>query len=175
MSRFNTTGLSGDRVLVTGTDEQAQPRQVILDATEFNQYWTNDLTKKAAADFDAAVEAFFAPLMDAADKVEAATKKMHDPAFYVVVQESSPGSEEKHEILHKLGKDTVVLRMLHEGNTARLLWVGDSIEVLALPDQAPAFAVPFASPTQTDPGPTDGDAYDVNVVRDVNIVNVDRD
>lgn len=169
MARFNTTGLSGDRVLVTGSDEQGQSRQVILDATEFNHYWKQDLQEKAAQAFDAAVEAFFAPLTDAAEKVEAELRTAHDPAFYVVVQESSPGSQEKHEILHKLGKDTVVLRMLHEGNTSRLLWVGDSIEVLALPSQA----VAFASPTQTDPQDTDGDAY-VNI-KDVNVVNVDSD
>ena len=149
MARFNTTGLSGDRVLVTGTDEAGESRKVILDAAEFNTYWTNDLTKKAAEEFDRAVEAFFAPLTDAAEKVEAAVKTQHDPAFYVVVQEGTPGTTEQHEILHKLGKDTVVLRMLHEGNTARLLWVGDSIEVLALAEQSPAFGAQFAAPTES--------------------------
>lgn len=142
MSTFNTTGLSGDRVLVTGKDSNDIGRQVILDATEFNQYWATDLQKKAADAFDAAVEAFFAPLTEAAEKVEQELKTQHDPAFYVVVQESSPGSDEQHEILHKLGKDTVVLRMLHEGNLDRLLWVGDTIEVLALPTQAAPFAGP---------------------------------
>jgi len=134
---FNTQALAGDRVLVTGTDQQSASHQVILDAAEFNALRARDAQLEAADSFDDAVVAFFAPLTEAAAKAEEAAKPVLDPATFIVVQEHVSGTPHVHEELHFLQRDTVVLRLIAQGNTSRLLWVGDSIEVLEFVPPAP--------------------------------------
>lgn len=135
---FNTTELANDRVLVTGEDAQGYPSKKILDAKEFNALKLRDAQAGAVEEFDASVEAFFAPLTEAAERVQAAQKITLDPAFFITIQEGEAGTAAKQEILHQLGQDTVVLRLIEQGNTARLIWVGDDIEILAANAVAPA-------------------------------------
>lgn len=134
---FNTTELAGDRILVHGNDLNGTAHQVILDAAEYNALRREQALKQAAGTFDAKVEEFFAPLTEAAEEVEAAKKFTPDPAFYIVEQEHEVGAPHQHEVLRSLTKDTAVLRLIEQGNTARLLWVGDTIEVLAQSTPAP--------------------------------------
>jgi hypothetical protein len=138
MSTFTTTGLSGHRVLVTGEDAFGTRRTCVLNSTEYDALNLEAKQKELAGEFDSAVEAFFAPLTEAAEKIETMMKTVEDPAFFVVVQEEVPGTEAKREILHHMDKDTVILRFLASGDTSRLIWVEDTIEILALPSSGPA-------------------------------------
>lgn len=127
---FRTTALAGNRILVDGNDG-VDNHKVILDAEEFNGLHTRDLQLAAGEAFDKAVEDFFAPLTAASEALATAAKPDRDPAFFIVIEEGSVGSVEQREIVHYLEKDTVVLRLIEQGSTDRLIWVGDSIEVLA--------------------------------------------
>lgn len=166
MATFNMTPLANDRVLVKGFSEEdpSFPHSVILDATEFNMIQEDERAVVAGADFDAAIESFFAPLTQAAGALQDARKPVVDPAFMYVVQEPQEGQEARPLVVAELDHDTVVLRMLHEGDYSRLLWValGDgksTIEILALNPGAPdpvdrawegARAI-FEEPVDTDP------------------------
>jgi hypothetical protein len=130
---FTTTELAADQTLVSGLDHTGAPHQVILDATEFNELKRRDVQLSAADEFDKAVEQFFAPLTEAADRAIQASKTVTDPAFFIVVQEGEEGTPSQQEVLHYLGRDTVVLRLIEQGNLDRLIWVGDTIQVLAQP------------------------------------------
>lgn len=134
---FRTQFLAGNRALVTGTSD-AGNHQVVLDSTEFTNLKRHLTTKSAAQAFDDDVAAFFAPVTEAAEKLEAAQKIASDPAFRVVLEEGVSHVRARQELAVELDKDTVVLRLIEQGDTSRLLWVGDNIEVLAYDDTAPA-------------------------------------
>lgn len=128
---FNTQALAGQRVLVTGdTDEQ----RTILDATEWNE--VKHLLAHTVADdvFNAAVEEFFAPLVEVAEAAAQglqATLPKPDEAFTIVLDEGAAGTEAVEPVVINLGRDAAILRMIEEGQTDRLIWVGDTIEILA--------------------------------------------
>ena len=136
---FITTMLADRRALVTGSDEQSVSHSTILDASEFIELRQRDEVLAAGEAFDAAVEAFFAPITEAAEAAGKAMQVERDDAFFVVIQEEEMGRAPKREVIHQLNRDTVILRMIESGNTSRLLWVGDSIEILAA---APATVLP---------------------------------
>lgn len=133
MSTFDITELAGNRVLVIGKDHADVQHQAILDGTEWNQAKVHDRQQSAAEDFDAAVEAFYAPIVAAIDRLETASQVEEDPAFFIVTQEAQPGAPAQDERRHYLSHDTVVLRLIEQGNTNRLIWVGDTIEITKAP------------------------------------------
>lgn len=144
---FNITMLADERALVRGTDDAGVARQTVLDASEFLYLKQREAKLLAGKEFDEAVEKFFAPLTDAAEKFSKAGDAKRDDAFYVVIQEQEPGHEAKGEIVHKLTYDTVILRMIESGDTSRLLWVGSDIEILApTPTNAATAGVPTVTP-----------------------------
>lgn len=128
---FHTTALAGNRVLISGKDVAGDNRQVIVDSSEYDSFKLRDHQLDAGKEYDAAVAAFFAPLTDAAEKVQAARTITADPAFFTVIQEAQTAVHAQREVVHTFAKDTVVLRLIEQGNTERLIWVGDDIEVLA--------------------------------------------
>lgn len=131
MSEFNTTILAGQRVLVTGSKKN---QQTILDSTEWDSIKAHQAYHLAGDAFDEAVTAFFAPILEAADKANAALVESlpkRDDAFVIVLSEGTEGVEEVEPEVIQLGRDAAILRMIEEGNTDRLVWVGDTIEITA--------------------------------------------
>ena len=131
MSEFNTTNLAGQRVLVTGSKKN---QQTILDSTEWDSVKAHQAYHLAGDEFDAAVAAFFAPIVEAAEQANAALAESlpkRDDAFVVVLSEGIEGVEEVEPEVVQLGRDAAILRMIESGDTSRLIWVGDTIEITA--------------------------------------------
>lgn len=131
MSEFNTTILAGQRVLVTGSKKN---QQTILDSTEWDSIKAHQAYHLAGDAFDEAVTAFFAPIVEAAEKANAALAESlpkRDDAFVVVLSEGIEGVEEVEPEVVQLGRDAAILRMIESGDTSRLIWVGDTIEITA--------------------------------------------
>jgi hypothetical protein len=145
MAQFTTTRLVDGRALVAGQDRNGVSGQTVVDATEWDEINADQRYNTAVADFDAKVEAFFAPLVEAAEAANKALTIDKDPVSYVVVQEAVEGTKAQDEILHHLSNDSIVLRLIEDGAFDRLVWVGDDLVVVAadtpLPvaAQAPAF------------------------------------
>lgn len=125
---FNVKYLASNRALITGEDEAGDKRRIILDTTQWDQITAEAQHIEAHDKYDAAVAAFFKPLTDAADALYKPAIK--DPAFYLVLQEPEAPSSGTPGVLVELTLDTAILKMIDSGNTDRLLWVGDTIEVL---------------------------------------------
>ena len=128
MSNFTTTKLTGDRVLITG----GKGRRYVADATQFNELNATLAERRAVDRFDQAVSSFFAPLTQAAEAAERETRVAIDPYAYLVLEEGEDSVQGKEAVVVELDVDTQILRMLHLGDTSRLLWVGkDRIEIAA--------------------------------------------
>ena len=130
MSEFNTTVLAGQRVLVTGSKKN---QQTILDSTEWDSVKAHQEFHLAGDEFDAAVTAFFAPIVEAAEKANATLAESlpkRDDAFVIVLSEGTEGVEAVEPEVIQLGRDAAILRMIEEGNIDRFVWVGDTIEII---------------------------------------------
>lgn len=131
MSNFTTRKLTNDRVLVKGTDTFGSVGETVLNSTQWSSVLAHIAAHSAEADFDAAVEEFFAPLMEAQAKFESAQAgPVADPTTYVVLHEAEEGRTARNEDVIHLGHDSVVLRILESGNHDRLVWVDGGLEVL---------------------------------------------
>jgi hypothetical protein len=133
MSQFTTVALTGDRVLVKGTDRFGTEGQTVLDGYAWAEVKRHSAFKDATSTFDSAVEEFFAPLMDAAAQLdEALSVKQPDPDTYVVLEEGVEATAGKQrEVIH-LDPDSVVLRFIEAGQHDRLVWVMDRLEVMVV-------------------------------------------
>lgn len=130
---FTTLSLTGDRVLVKGTDDQGNYGETVLDGSEWAEVQHKRDHAVAGDEFDAAVEAFFAPLTSAAEKLNAGfVRPETDETSFIVVDEGEEAVAGRQPLVFKLSKDSIVLRLLEEGGDNRLVWVGESIEVLAV-------------------------------------------
>lgn len=129
---FTATALVGDRVLVQGEDQFGTTGRTVVDGSQWasiNQHKEYDQATEA---FDAAVEAFFAPLTEAADKLdEALAGKPDDSTSYVVLHEAVEATPGQAGQLVKLTPDSIVLRLVEAGSFDRLVWVDGNLEVLA--------------------------------------------
>jgi len=135
---FNTAQLTGERVLVKGTDSLGNSGQTVLDSSQWNQVKAQRSHAGAHDQFDAAVEEFFAPLTKAAELLEVGfTQPVVDEAAYVTIREGVDGTEGQSPVVAKLNHDSIVLRLLEEGKHERLVWVNDDLEVLAPTAPAP--------------------------------------
>lgn len=130
---FTTTPLLGNKALVRGTDRFGVTGQTVLDSTEFESLLQNSRIDEAKAEFDAAVEDFFSELTEASERLNDALTQAEegDPAEYVVISEATEGSAATGRVIHKLGPDAIVLRIIAAGEFDRLVWVGDKLTVLA--------------------------------------------
>jgi len=137
-SNFTTVALANNRVLVRGTDGFGKSGETVVDGTEWAAFKQRQETAQLHATFDAKVEEFFAPLIEAAEAVDQAHKVELDPLLFIVEQEGSTGREAQPEIVRQLSHDSVILRALESGAADRLVWVGDdTLEVTAQPVVAP--------------------------------------
>ena len=121
---FTVQNMLGDQALVSGTDVRGNEGQAIVSTHQWDELNARKEFSAATEDFDAAVEEFFKPLTEAADKLEAATKGNEpDSVAYVVLSEHVEGTQHKPAQVVQLTKDSIVLRLISEGNTDRLVWV----------------------------------------------------
>ena len=157
MQTFNVTELADDRFLIEGTNRKGEHCQTILYSSLYNQIKDEEQTKAAAADMDASIQDFFAPLVAAGERLAQSKERQWDPDFTYVVEAPTKGTESKPGRMIPLDYSTVALRMIEEGDYSRLLWVTigdrDEIEVLKLPEDA---GQPVAEP-QPIPVPFDFD------------------
>jgi hypothetical protein len=137
---FTTRNLTNERVLVSGTDIDGTAGKTVLDASQWIALNERDDVSRAQADFESAVEAFFKPLTDAADAAAKAIDTPKDGIGYVVIEEGTEATAGKPRQVVTLTHDSIVLRLIEQGDTDRLLWVGDKLEVIeaAAPAAAPA-------------------------------------
>lgn len=128
---FTTKQLTGERVLVTGTDVLGTTGTTVLDSSEWNGVKAHLGYHEATDEFDAKVAEFFAPLTEAAEKLAAAgyTPQVDEDAIVVFDEGVEPTVGKQREVAH-LGRDSIVLRLLERGDHDRLVWVNDSLEVL---------------------------------------------
>lgn len=131
MAQFTTLNLTNERVLVKGADQFGTNGEVVLDASEWNDVKRRLAHGEAHEDFEAAVEEFFAPLMEAVDKLTASdAQPKADPMSYVTLHEGTEARQGRDEVTIKLGTDSIVLRIIERGDFDRLVWVNDRLEVL---------------------------------------------
>lgn len=136
MSNFTTLNLTNDRVLIRGTDSTGATGEMVADGSQWAQIKRHAGFRTAESEFESEVEAFFAPLTEAADKLsEALATPELDPSTYFVFDEGTEPVEGKQREVAKLTPDSVILRLIEDGHSDRLIWVGDRLEVL---EQAPA-------------------------------------
>lgn len=131
MSNFNVTRLSGQRALV---QEPGGTHQALLDTTQWDDIKHRLAHDDAEKDFGAAVEEFFKPLVEACNLAEeklAATLPKTDPAFTVEIAPAVEGVEGAPAVTFVLNHDSAVLRILESGDHSRLIWMGDTIGILA--------------------------------------------
>lgn len=125
---FVVQQMLGDKALVSGTDHRGAEGKTIVSTTQWDELKARQNFSAAAEDFDAAVEAFFKPLTKAAKKVQKqlAQSREQDPAEYVVLREGTEGVQAEAPQIVGLTHDSIVLRLIEEGQTDRLVWVDES-------------------------------------------------
>lgn len=128
---FTTTRLVNNRVSVRGTDINGVEGQCVLDSRQWDELAERAEYQVARAKFDEATRAFYEPLNKATEQLEAA-QAGNEPDELTFI-ELEPGEE------HVVGRtpqrvylthDSQVLRLLGGGNTDRLVWVGDQLEIV---------------------------------------------
>ena len=127
---FSTTELTRNRFLVEGTDASGTIGKTVLDGTQYKELAGNSAFDQATAEYDEAVAAFYQPLTDAAEALEAAREADFDQ-FSEVVQEGIAPTAGQPEIRVVLTPDTVILRLIEAGDNDRLVWVGNDLEITA--------------------------------------------
>ena len=131
---FSTTDLTGNRVLVEGTDARGHYGSQVIDANEWLEIKGALKHNEAHEQFDDTVRSFFAPLMEAVDALQADHQPQLDPLSYVVVQEGVDSVQGQDEIAVRLSPDSMILRLLEsDPQTGRLIWVNDVLEILPEP------------------------------------------
>lgn len=164
---FSVTTLSGHRALVRGTDNHGTTDEAVLDTTQWDEIKAHFAGDSAMEDFDQAVSDFFAPILEAQEKLEAAVKAREtDPLAELVVHEPVEATAGHAGLSYTLTKDSQVLRLIEEGKGDRLLWVKGALEITAeaVAPVVPAYDGP-AVESETDDVPNQG-AGVVNFVMD---------
>ena len=124
---FTVQTMLGGTALVAGTDITGKSGQTIVSTVQWNELTGRDNFSKAQADFDREVEKFFAPLEKAAKKAKKALERpSQDPSEYIVLKEAVKGRESQPAEVVALSKDSIILRLIEEGNTDRLVWIDES-------------------------------------------------
>jgi len=124
---FQVQTMLGNTALITGTDIAGNTGKTQVSTTQWEELKQRQNFSSATADYDKAVEDFFAPLVEAGEKIkEAAAGKLQDPAEYVVFDEGTEGVKAQAKQIVQLNKDSMILRFIEEGNTDRLVWIDET-------------------------------------------------
>lgn len=137
---FTTTRLIGSRVLVRGTDVTGTAGELVLDTTQWDELNQHKAIDAATAEFEAAVEEFFAPLTKVAEALGKKMERPTDSLDYVVVSEGVEHVAGQPAHVVQLNQDSKVLRLLEAGNDSRLVWVMGTLEILDVDTTAPVAA-----------------------------------
>lgn len=133
MSNFTITRLVDDRAIITGTDVFGVSGRTTVFTGQWDEINGDSAYDQATEAFDSAVEEFFAPLTEAAEKFNKSLEQAEpDSIGYVVQREAVEGRAAQPAQIVKLSHDSIVLRLIEQGDSDRLVWVGDDqLEVLA--------------------------------------------
>lgn len=124
---FHVQNMIGGQALVSGTDYRGNEGKTVVNTIQWDELNARANFSKATEDFDAAVEQFFAPLTEAAEKAELTlNSQQQDPTEYVVLTEGTEGVEAQRAEIVQLTRDSIILRLIEEGETDRLVWVDES-------------------------------------------------
>src|SRR5688500_18687283 len=85
-TQFNTTELTLNRFLVEGTDKLGNTGRIVRDGSQFKELKGDDSHSTAHAAFEEAVKEFYAPIVKAAEQLEAAHKAPDTDPFVEVLQ-----------------------------------------------------------------------------------------
>lgn len=130
---FTTVKLTNHRVIVRGTDSFGAQGETVLDSEQWDRINKRTDHDAAVEAFNEAVTTFFAPLTDAIEAAEAATQgEGPDPVSYVVLNEGTVATSGEERQVVNLTRDSIVLRLIEEGQSDRLVWVNKELEVLAV-------------------------------------------
>lgn len=130
---FSITRLANSRAIVKGEDAHGGSGSCVVYTQQWDEIKAESSYSDALDDFNEAVEEFFAPLLAAAEAAEAAAVvKPDDPIEYVVLQDAVEGVEATPRQLIHLTHDSIVLRLIEEGDSDRLIWVDGGLEILEL-------------------------------------------
>lgn len=158
---FSITKLVGDRAIVKGTDKFGTEGSTVVTTTQWDEVQAHSQFHTSVEAYDAAVEEFFAPLIAATEAVEAKmARPAADPISHVVLHEGTEAVQGEEATIIKLGRDAIILRIVEEGKTDRLVWVDDELEILAVEVEDDVMAVADAAGVTSDlsteiPGLTD--------------------
>lgn len=131
---FQVQTMLGNEALITGTDVLGNEGRTTVSTAQWNELTARADFSKAEDDFNAAVEAFFKPITKAAKKAQKkmAAAEAQDPIAYVTISEGVEGVEAQPAQIVELTRDSIILRLIEEGQTDRLVWVDEStLAVLA--------------------------------------------
>lgn len=118
---FEVTPLLDGRTLVEGTDIKGVEGRTVLSSPAWQAVLDYRKQDEAMAEFDKTVEAFFAPLTEAADKLAETTV---NPWATVTIGESVEGITAREV---KLDEQGIILRLLAETDGSMLRWVGNDL------------------------------------------------
>lgn len=124
---FVVQNMLGDQALVSGTDHLGNEGKAIVSTTQWDELKARKNFSSATEDFDKAVEEFFKPLTKAAKKAEKALNaKTPDAASFIVLTEAIEEVSGQPAQVVALTQDSIILRLIEEGKTDRLVWVNDT-------------------------------------------------
>ena len=134
-SQFTTTNLTNHRVLIEGPKGQ----HYIADGSQLVEIDAYMEAKDAEKEFNFEAEVFFAPMLAAADKLEAALKAREDvlDAYTekVIFTEGRPAVPAVEEDSVELTYDSQILIRLRRGKDDQLRWVGKDRIVIVEDDE----------------------------------------
>ena len=123
---FTIQTMLGNTALVSGTDLAGNTGKQLVSTTQWEDLQARKDFSSATEDYDKAVEKFFAPLVEAGEKVKEAVTRKQDAAEYVVISEGVESVSGQPAQIVQLSKDSMILRFIEEGNTDRLVWIDES-------------------------------------------------
>jgi hypothetical protein len=124
---FVVQNMLGNQALVSGADHLGNEGKAIVSTTQWDDLKARKNFSAASAVFDAEVEKFFKPLTKAAKKAEKALNaKTPDAASFIVLTEAVDEVSGQPAQVVALTHDSIILRLIEEGNTDRLVWVNDT-------------------------------------------------
>ena len=131
---FTTIALTGNKVLVEGTDVRGLSDSQVVDSTQWDRVKSHSTYKVALAAVDDAIATLIAPITAAVEAAnEAAKPATLDPLLYFVEQDEIEHVAGQQKMLTKLNADSVILRAIEEGQGDRLLWVQHQLVLSAAP------------------------------------------
>lgn len=126
---FTIQRLTGARAVVRGTDTNGVDGECVVSTAQWDSVTAHDKQHQAQEDFDAAVEEFFKPLTDAAERASQTVQTVDEDSF-IVLHEGVEGVPGRPADILRLNHDSIVLRIIEQGNHDRLVWVNECLEVL---------------------------------------------